>query len=113
MIGVMLWTSYPDREFVHRVGLEVPPELEAIIARRDYNLMAPNAHLIPDAFVDRFAWAGAPEQVAEQVAAVVRLGIRNITFLPHPPAGGDTRETMRAFAQVVRPAVEAMIAGGQ
>ncbi len=107
MVGVFLWTSYPDREFVQRVGLKVPDELEAIIARRDYNLMGPNAHLIPDEFVDKFCWAGTPDEVAEKVAAVVRLGIRNITFLPHPPAGGDIRETMRDFARIVRPAVEA------
>ena len=32
MVGVFLWTSYPDRAFVHRVGLQVPDELEQIIA---------------------------------------------------------------------------------
>ena len=60
-VGVFLWTSYPDREFVQRVGLEVPTELEHLIARRDYNLMASNAHLIPDAFVEKFCWAGTVE----------------------------------------------------
>ncbi len=106
MVGVFLWTSYPDREFVHRVGLEVPPELEAIIAKRDYNLMAPNAHLIPDEFVDKFCWAGTPEEVAHKVAEVARMGIENITFLPHPPEGGNTLETMREFARTVKPLVD-------
>ncbi len=109
MVGVFLWTSFPDRAFVHRVGLEVPAELEAIIAQRDYNLMAPNAHLIPDEFVDKFCWAGTVEEVAQKVAQVVELGISNITFLPHPPAGGDTRETVRAFAQEVRPRLAQML----
>ena len=109
MVGVFLWTSYPDREFVHRVGLEVSPELEAIIAKRDYNLMAPNAHLIPDEFVDKFCWAGTPEEVAHKVAAVAEMGIENITFLPHPPAGGDTSETMREFARTVKPMVDEMV----
>jgi 5,10-methylenetetrahydromethanopterin reductase len=111
MVGVFLWTSYPDREFVHTVGLEVPADLEAIIARRDYNLMAPNAHLIPDEFVDKFCWAGTAEEVARKVAEVVKMGIRHITFLPHPPAGGDIRETMREFARTVRPVAEGMIGG--
>ncbi len=110
MVGVFLWTSYPDRAFVHRVGLEVPPELEVIIAQRDYNLMASNAHLIPDDFVDKFCWAGTAEEVAQKVARVAALGIQNITFLPHPPAGGDTRETMHAFAQIVRPRVAELLA---
>ena len=106
MVGVFLWTSYPDRAFVHRVGLQVPDELEQIIAQRDYNLMAPNAHLIPDAFVDKFCWAGTADDVVRKVAEVVKLGITQITFLPHPPEGGDITETMREFAQTVKPAVE-------
>ena len=107
-MGVFLWTSYPDREFVQRVGLEVPTELEHLIARRDYNLMASNAHLIPDAFVEKFCWAGTVEEVTQKVAEVVKLGITHITFLPHPPAGGTITDTMRAFAQTVKPAIEAL-----
>ena len=109
MVGVILWTSYPDRRFVHHCGLEVPAELETIIAKRDYNLMATNAHLIPNAFVDKFCWAGTADDVAAKVADVARLGIENITFLPHPPKGGDNRETIRQFVQVVKPMVEDML----
>ena len=83
----------PDRTFVRAAGLEVPAELERIIARRDYNLVLQNSHLIPDAFVDKFCWAGTAEDVAQKVADVVRLGITNITFLPHPPPGKGVRET--------------------
>ncbi|MAU08361.1 MAG: hypothetical protein CL607_00950 [Anaerolineaceae bacterium] len=106
MVGVFLWTSYPDREFVNRVGLEVPDDLEKIIAKRDYNLMHENTHLIPDSFVDKFCWAGTAEEVAEKVARVVEMGINRITFLPHPPEGGDVNGTIEAFAQVVRPHIE-------
>jgi 5,10-methylenetetrahydromethanopterin reductase len=111
MVGVFLWTSYPDRSFVHQVGLKVPEQLEELIAKRDYNLMAPNAHLIPDEFVDKLCWAGTAEEVARRVAEVVRLGIDNVTILPHAPAGGTVRETARAFAQVVKPMVEKMTGG--
>ena len=111
MVGVFLWTSYPDRRFVERVGLEVPDELEAIIAKRDYNLMAPNAHLIPDEFVDKFCWAGTAKDVADQVARVVDMGIERITFLPHRPRGGGTLETINAFAAEVKPMVEAALRG--
>jgi 5,10-methylenetetrahydromethanopterin reductase len=108
-VGVFLWTSYPDRKFVHRVGLEVPQELEKIIAKRDYNLMAVNAHLIPDAFVDKFCWAGTAEEVAIKVAKVAQMGIDNITFLAHPPKGEDTNETVREFAETVKPMVEEIV----
>jgi 5,10-methylenetetrahydromethanopterin reductase len=110
MVGVFLWTSYPDRTFVHRMGLTVPDELEAVIARRDYNQLAPNAHLVPDEFVDKFCWAGTAEDVAQKVAQVARLGIENITFLPHPPLGGSIHETIRAFARIVKPRVEDLFA---
>ena len=109
MVGVMLWTSYPDRRFVQRCGLEVPDEVEAIIAKRDYNLMVANAHLIPDAFVDKFCWAGTAEDVARKVAEVAKLGIEDITFLPHPPKDGDTSETIQQFAKIVKPMVEEMV----
>jgi 5,10-methylenetetrahydromethanopterin reductase len=105
MVGVFLWTSYPDRTFVHRLGLEVPRQVEEVIAKRDYNLMAPNAHLIPDEFVEKFCWAGTAEEVAQKVAEVVKLGINHITFLPHPPVGGTVHETIRSFANVVKPRV--------
>jgi 5,10-methylenetetrahydromethanopterin reductase len=107
MIGVFLWTSFPDRKFVNQVGLEVPDELEKIIAKRDYNLMAPNSHLIPDSFVEKFCWAGTVEDVVKSVARVVDMGIERITFLPHPPKGGDTLDTIRAFSEEVKPRVEA------
>lgn len=109
MLGVSLWNSYPDRTFVHRVGLEVPAEVEEIIAKRDYNLMVENAHLIPDEFAEKFCWAGTAEEVAGKVAEVARLGIDHITFLPHPPAGGTVDETIRAFARVVKPMVREML----
>ena len=110
MAAVFLWTSYPDRQFVERVGLRVPDEIEEIIARRDYNLMVQNAELIPDEFIDKFGWAGTPEEVAEKVAAVARMGIDHITILPQAPRGGTIHETVREFAQTVRPAVEAALA---
>jgi 5,10-methylenetetrahydromethanopterin reductase len=110
MLGISLWTSYPDRTFVHCVGLEVPDELEQVIAKRDYNLMALNSHLIPDEFVEKFCWAGTAEEVAQKVAEVARMGIHQITFLPHPPVGGTVHETIRAFAQIVKPRVAQLVA---
>lgn len=101
-VGVVLWSSYPDRKFVERVGLEVPPELEALIAKRDYNLMEENAHLIPDAFVDRFCWAGTAEDVAGKVAAVAAEGVRSFTIMPVPGPGHSRIDVARAFAEIVR-----------
>jgi hypothetical protein len=110
-IGVFLWTSYPDRKFVERVGLRVPDDVEAIIAKRDYNLMADNAHLIPDEFVDKFCWAGTAEDVATKVAAVIGEGVSGLTIMPLPVPGSTRIEVARAFAEDVVPQARQMARG--
>ncbi len=110
-VAIFLWTSYPDRKFVHRVGLEVPAELEEVLARRDYELMLANAHLVPDEFVDKLTWAGTPEEVAEKIAKVVDMGITNITIAPAPLKGGSIRDTVVACGEKVKPIVDALLEG--
>jgi 5,10-methylenetetrahydromethanopterin reductase len=109
MVAIMLWTSYPNQTFVRQAGLTVPPELESILARRDYHLMVANARLVPDAFVESFCWAGTAQDVAVRVVEIAKIGVENITFVPNPPAGGDIRETMVEFATTVTPMVERML----
>ena len=111
MVARLLGSSYPDRSFVHALGLEVPEALEAVLKQRDRALTTANAHLVPDELVMAYTWAGTAEQVAEQVAPVADLGIRNITFMPHPLKGGGIESTVRAFAEQVRPRVEALLRG--
>lgn len=106
MVAVFLWTSYPDRVFVLRLGLEVPKELKKIIASRYYNLIASNAHLVPDEFVDKFSWECVAEDIARKVVQVVRMGIENISILPHTFPGGDIQKTIREFIKTVVPMVE-------
>ncbi len=108
-IGILLWTSYPDRKFVTRAGLKVPNELEEIISKRDYNLVINNAHLIPDDFVEKFSWTGTSENVARNVAQIARMGINNIVFLPHASRESPSIETVRVFAKEVKPMVEKML----
>jgi alkanesulfonate monooxygenase SsuD/methylene tetrahydromethanopterin reductase-like flavin-dependent oxidoreductase (luciferase family) len=110
-VAVFLWTSYPDRNFVRRSGLTVPNKLEEIIAKRDYNLMLANAHLVPDEFVDKFCWAGTPEDVAKRIAPIAKMGISNFSFLPHPPRGESILYAVREMARTVKPMVEVMVNG--
>ena len=92
MVARFLWSSYPDRNFVKRVGAEVPGEVEELIAKRDYGLIPRIAGLIPDELVSVFCWAGTPEMVVERVVAVARsTGIQEFGFwLLLAP--GQTRE---------------------
>ena len=81
--------------FVRAVGLELSPELQAVLARKDREHAHAHAHLVPDEVVDAFTWTGSAKEVARQIALVVELGIRDITVLLHTPAGSDERDGMR------------------
>jgi len=109
MISMLLMGSYPDRNFVHRLGLEVPEKLEEICRQKNELLSIQNGHLVPDEFVDAYAWAGTAEEVAKKVAAVVDMGISQITYLPHPPQGEGFEPNLTRFAQEVMPRVRAMM----
>jgi 5,10-methylenetetrahydromethanopterin reductase len=108
MIAFLLWSSYPNLDFVARVGLKVPDELEALIARRDYELMYKAGPLVPEDFVDAFAWAGTPEEVAKKIGRIADLGIRRFGCWVLPPPGGDLESVVRLLAQEVIPKVREM-----
>ena len=113
MIAGFLTTSYPDKNFVHVVGQEVSPELEDVLAKKDRDHSWANAHLVSDDLLREFCWAGTAEQVAEQMAAVVRLGIADVTVTLHPPhdaTPADVEEVIRSFAEDVRPLAEKLSA---
>jgi 5,10-methylenetetrahydromethanopterin reductase len=114
MIAGFLTTSYPDKNFVQVVGLDVSPELEAVLAKKDRDLSWANAHLVSDELLQQFCWAGTAEQVAEQIAAVVRLGITDVTVTLHPPHNAtpaDVEQVIRSFAEDVKPLAEKLSGG--
>jgi 5,10-methylenetetrahydromethanopterin reductase len=111
MVARMLGSSYPDTAFVRALGLEVPRVLMEVLERRDHALTSASAYLLPDEFVRAYSWVGTAAEVAEQVAAVADLGIRNITFLAYPPTRQGIERTLRAFAEQVRPRVDALLRG--
>jgi len=105
MIAMLLMGSYPDQRFVRHVGLAIPEPLEAMMRQKSEALAMASGHLVPDEFVDAFAWAGTPEEVARQVTAVVELGIPEVCILPQPPQGHSVDPIMRSFIEEVMPAV--------
>lgn len=109
MIASLLMASYPDRSFVHSLGLDVPDALEKVCQQKNEEAAFASGHLVPDEFVDAFAWAGTPEDVAKQVAGVVDMGIDHITYLPHPPEGEGFAPNLTRFAKDVVPRVQALL----
>ena len=51
-----------------------------MIAKRDYELMYEAGPLVPEEFVDAFAWAGTPEDVASQIRKIADIGVQCFGF---------------------------------
>ena len=107
MIAFLLWSSYPNRDFVTQLGMEVPADLEAMIAKRDYELMFEAGPLVPEEFVDAFAWAGTPEEVAAQIARIAEMGIYRFGTWVLAPPGGGIESVIQLIAEEVLPRVRA------
>jgi 5,10-methylenetetrahydromethanopterin reductase len=111
ILALGLLVTWPKWEWVEAEGLVVPPALAEVIHTNDYQKVVAAAPMLPDAFADRYAWVGPPDRVAEQVAALVRLGVTGVTILPHAPPDrpGDVWPTARAFVREVKPRVERLL----
>jgi 5,10-methylenetetrahydromethanopterin reductase len=82
----------------------VDPELFArLAALADEGRADEAAALIPDAIVDRFAFAGTPKQVAAHAIELLGAGARRVDF--GPPHGIDERTGVRLLAERVAPLV--------
>jgi 5,10-methylenetetrahydromethanopterin reductase len=104
----ILSASFPDRGFLTRAGLEVPPELEAVCRTKDLQLARRSGDLVPDELVDFFSWAGTPEEVAVRVAETIDLGVDNVTVAFHPSAR-QPLEQVKRFVDEVIPRASAML----
>ena len=105
MIAMMIMASYPRTDFLDHVGLTLTPELHEMCRRHDEALALSSGDLVPDEFVDKFAWVGSPARVASGIAAAVRSGYDNIVLLPQPLAA-DPGEAIARIAAEVIPLVE-------
>lgn len=106
MIARFLWSSFPDRNFVKRSGLEVPVEVETLIARRDSGLLPQVAELIPDDFITAFCWAGTPQMVVDRVLEVARkTGIHEFGFWLLMAPGQTREEAVSLLSNQVLPAL--------
>jgi 5,10-methylenetetrahydromethanopterin reductase len=82
----------------------VDPELFGRLAElHEQGRIDEAAALIPDEVVDRFAFAGTPEQVAGQARELLDAGARRVEF--GPPHGLGERVGVRLLAERVAPLV--------
>ena len=110
MLAKSLWSSYPDRRFVERAGLEIPQPVERILAERNYDRIPEAARLIPDELVAAFSWTGHPKAVAERVAQVVReTGVKEVGFWLLRTSDQSLEDVVRALATDVLPAIGELV----
>jgi len=119
MINYGLWFGYGQLEKAfldydpHAPEWQIPQELLAELAKRDWSLVEPTAHLVPDALVPQSALAGTLEEVVENALRIARLGINHFTIYPLPvpddPIGGSFASQIELFATEVMPRVEAAL----
>lgn len=107
-IANVIRTSHPDQAFVRQAGLAVPDKLAAMLeqgnsAALTAEIQSSARELVPDEFVDAFAWAGTPDDVAARVRAVLGAGFTNVCIVPIAPPGGSVEGVVRAFAEQVVP----------
>jgi 5,10-methylenetetrahydromethanopterin reductase len=105
-IAAALLGSFPHYEFLAASGLAVPPEMWALLEKRepDYpRLMA----AIPDAFVDHLGLAGTPAECAAQITRLVAAGIRHVVLAPLPVDELNVESVIVPFAEEVVPRVRA------
>ena len=107
MIAMMVMASYPDSAFVRHAGLELTPELEAMCQQKNEALALASGHLIPDEFVQSFAWTGSPATIAAQIAAATEVGYSEVVILPQP-LNESSVDTIRRFATEVIPRFRAL-----
>ena len=104
MIAFLLWSSYPNRDFVTQLGMEVPAELEAMIAKRDYELMFEAGPLVPEEFVDALRLGRyPPRRVAAKITRIAEMGIRRFGTWVLAPPGGGIESVIRLIAEEVAP----------
>jgi 5,10-methylenetetrahydromethanopterin reductase len=84
--------------------LEAPPELIENVRRLvDAGDRRAASELIPDAMLDRLAFAGTPEQVARQAEALFEAGASRVEF--GTPHGLSSRRGVELLAERVLPAL--------
>ena len=99
--------SRPETGAPSTLSIGSPRRLAHVTVRKDEALAFASGHLVPDSYVEQYAWTGTPEQVAARIAAVAEDGFRDIVVLLQPMSA-DPEPAIRRFATEVVPRVHAL-----
>lgn len=101
-----IWAQYPKVDFVEILGLELPQDLDQMLAGAgpfpysfDLEPYERFADAVPDEFLDAVCLAGTPAQVGAQIDELSALGVDEITFLAVPPNDMTSPEVVDLYAE--------------
>lgn len=99
----LLWT-YPHWEYLERLHVELPTEIEAIAkGSRSVDEALP---FVTNEALYGMGVAGDSEHVAAQIAAAIRPGVTSVTIRAYALPGGSITPIVRSFIEDVMPMVE-------
>ena len=101
--------QYPHWDYLDTLGIEMPDPFREIAASGDATRAGEAAAFVPDALVRSTVLAGDAEQVARQLARVLRPEVGSVTIRPHCVEGESVEDVIRSFAAEVMPRVERLV----
>ena len=106
----MIRASLPDTSFVEQMGLSVSTDMISLMSSLSYEeVKARSADFVTNEFIDAFSWSGTPDDVANNVAAVIDEGFSNICIVPHAPRGSSVMKVIHSFSQDVLPRIRSLM----
>jgi 5,10-methylenetetrahydromethanopterin reductase len=105
-----LIAQYPHWAYLEELGIELPSAFVEIAAKKDPGLTDEAVSVMPKEVVEHTVLAGDSEQVAKQLARVMRPEIKSVTIRPHAVPGEPLDAVIAAFAGDVMPRVRRLCA---
>jgi 5,10-methylenetetrahydromethanopterin reductase len=102
--------QYPHWAYLEELGIELPPAFVEIAAKKDPGLTDEAVSVMPTEVVEYTVLAGDSEQVAKQLARVMRPEVKSVTIRPHAVPGEPLDAVIAAFAGDVMPRVRRLCA---
>lgn len=103
MVAFVLWGT---KAFHDKLGIELPSELKGNL-NFDYHLSPEAAgevgKLVPDELVNKFALAGTPDEISEQINKLRSVGIQQVAIHPWDVADVSSENAIDLFAKEVIP----------
>lgn len=109
-VSSRLLSQYPKWDYLERLRIILPPDFVRLAEQGGDVDPETAMAALPDEVVELTVLVGDPDDVARQVAGLLRPDVDEITIRPHVVAGQQVDDVLKTFADVVMPAAEGTFA---